>query len=293
MAAEPTTLPAAAAGTVALGDLTVNRMGFGAMRLTGPGIWGDAPDRAAAVGVLRRAVELGVNLIDTAGSYGPEVNEQLIADALHPYPDGVVVATKGGLVRPGPGQWQRDGRPEVLREWLEGSLRRLRVDRIDLYQLHSVDPQVPLEESVGALAELQREGKIRHVGLSNVDTRQLAQARTIVDVVSVQNRYSVADRHSERVLDACERDAIAFLPWFPLALGRLAASEGRLAQIARSHGATAAQVALAWLLRRSPVMAPIPGTSSLEHLEENAAAAQLELTDAELAELTRASEASL
>lgn len=292
MAAEPTTLPAAAAGTVVLGDLTVNRMGFGAMRLTGPGIWGDPPDRDGAKAVLRRAVELGVNLVDTADAYGPDVNEELIAEALHPY-DGVVVATKGGLTRPGPGRWQRDCRPELLRESLEGSLRRLRVDRIDLYQLHTVDPTVPLEESVGTLAELQREGKIRHVGLSNVDTRQLATAREIVDVVSVQNRYSVADRHSERVLDACERDGIAFLPWFPLGLGRLAESDGRLAEVAAAKGATSAQVALAWLLRRSPVMAPIPGTSSLEHLEENVAAAQLELTEAEYADLTRSSEASL
>ena len=292
MAAEPTTLPAAAAGTVTLGDLTVNRMGFGAMRLTGRGVWGDPPDRSRAQAVLRRAVDLGVNLIDTADSYGPEVNEQLIADTLHPY-DDVVIATKGGLRHPGPGRWERDARPAVLRESLEGSLRRLRVDRVDLYQLHTVDPQVPLEESVGTLAELQREGKIRHVGLSNVDVRELAAARRIVDVVSVQNRYSVADRFHERALDACERDGIAFLPWFPLALGRLAAAHGRLAEVARTHDATAAQVALAWLLRRSPVIVPIPGTASPEHLEENVAATQLNLSDIELAELTRTAEASL
>lgn len=293
MAAEPMTHPAAAAGTVSLGDLTVNRMGFGAMRLTGQGIWGDPSDREAAKGVLRRAVELGVNLIDTANSYGPEVSEQLIADALHPYPDGLVVATKGGLTRPGPGDWQRDGRPESLREALEGSLRRLRLDRIDVYQLHAVDPRVPIEDSVGALAELRQEGKIRHVGLSNVDARQLATARDIVPVVSVQNRYSLADRHSEGVLEVCERDSLAFLPWFPLAVGRLSEAGGHLAQVAQGHGATAAQVALAWLLRRSPAMTPIPGTSSAAHLEENVAATTLELTAAEFSELSRTAEASL
>jgi pyridoxine 4-dehydrogenase len=293
MAAEPTTQPAAASGTVSLGDLTVNRMGFGAMRLTGSGVWGDPPDREGAKAVLRRAVELGVTLIDTAASYGPEVNEELIAETLHPYPDRLVIATKGGLTRPGPGRWQQDGRPETLRKSLEGSLRRLRLERIDVYQLHSVDPQVPLEDSVGALAELQRQGKIRHVGLSNVDARQLATAQELVPVVSVQNRYNVGDRYSDRVLDACERAGIAFLPWFPLALGSLATATGRLAEIARSHGATPAQVALAWLLRRSPVMAPIPGTSSVEHLEEDMAAAELELTDAEFAELGRAAESSL
>ncbi|HEX7254322.1 MAG TPA: aldo/keto reductase [Gaiellaceae bacterium] len=293
MAAEPTTTPATAAGTVTLGDLTVNRMGFGAMRLTGSGVWGDPDDREDAKAVLRRALELGVNLIDTAASYGPQVNEELIAETLHPYPGGLVIATKGGLTRPGPGRWQPDGRPETLRESLEGSLRRLRLQRIDLYQLHSVDPRVPLEESVGTLADLQREGKIRHVGLSNVDTRQLAAAREIVPVVSVQNRYNVGDRHSEGVLDASERAGIAFLPWFPLGLGQLAASTGRLAHIARSHGATPAQVALAWLLRRSPAMTPIPGTSSLAHLEEDVGAAELELTDLEFAELSRASASSL
>jgi aryl-alcohol dehydrogenase-like predicted oxidoreductase len=293
MAAEPTTLPAAAAGTVVLGDLTVNRMGFGAMRLTGHGIWGDPDDREGAKDVLRRAVELGVNFIDTAASYGPEVNETLIAEVLHPYPEHLVIASKGGLTRPGPGEWQRDGRPETLRASLEGSLSRLRVDRVDLYQLHAVDPQVPLEESVGTLVELQREGKIRHVGLSNVDARQLAAAREIVTVVSVQNRYNLADRHSESVLEVCERSGIAFLPWFPLALGELARSGGRLGQVARSRGATAAQIALAWLLRRSPTMLPIPGTSSVEHVEENIAAAGLELTDGEFADLSRTAEALL
>ena len=293
MAAEPTTHPAAAAGTVTLGDLTVNRMAFGAMRLTGQGIWGEPADREEAKVVLRRAVELGVNLIDTSNAYGPEVNEQLIAEVLHPYSDALVIATKGGLTRPGPGEWQRDGRPESLREALEGSLRRLRVERIDVYQLHAVDPQVPVDESVGALAELQQQGKIRHIGVSNVDARQLAAARELVTVVSVQNRYSLADRHSEGVLDACERSGIAFLPWFPLALGELARAKGRLAQVARARGVTAAQVALAWLLRRSPVMTPIPGTSSVAHLEENVGAAALELTDAEFAELSRTAEASL
>jgi aryl-alcohol dehydrogenase-like predicted oxidoreductase len=293
MAAEPTTHPAAAAGTVTLGDLTVHRMGFGAMRLTGQGIWGEPADREAAKAVLRRAVELGVNLIDTAASYGPETNEGLIADALHPYPDHLVIATKGGLTRPGPGEWQRDGRPETLRDSLEGSLRRLRLERIDLYQLHAVDPRVPLEESVGTLAELQQEGKIRHIGVSNVDARQLAAARELVPVVSVQNRYSLADRHSEGVLEACERNGIAFLPWFPLALGELARSQGRLAELARSRGATAAQVALAWLLRRSPVMTPIPGTTSAAHLEENVGAAGLELSDAEFSDLSRTAESHL
>jgi pyridoxine 4-dehydrogenase len=293
MAAEPTTKPAAAAGTVPLGDLTVNRMAFGAMRLTGAGVWGEPADRDGAKAVLRRALDLGVTLIDTAASYGPRVNEELIAETLHPYPEGLVVATKGGLTRPGPGEWERDGRPETLRESLEGSLRRLRVERIDLYQLHAVDPRVPIEESVQTLADLQREGKIRHVGLSNVDARELATARRIVPIVSVQNRYSLADRHSESVLEACERDGLAFLPWFPLALGRLATATGRLAQVARSHGATPAQVALAWLLRRSPAMAPIPGTSSVEHLEENVAATQLELTDDEFSGLSRTAESQL
>jgi pyridoxine 4-dehydrogenase len=293
MSAEPTTLPAAAAGTAVLGDLTVNRMAFGAMRLTGPGIWGEPADREGAKAVLRRAIELGVNLIDTAFSYGPSVNEELIAETLHAYPDDLVIATKGGLTRPGPGEWQRDGRPETLRESLEGSLRRLRIERIDLYQLHSVDPQVPLEESVGTLAELQQEGKIRHVGLSNVDARQLAAAREVVPIVSVQNRFNVGDRYSESVLEACERAGIAFLPWFPLGLGELARSTGRLAQVARGHGATPAQVALAWLLQRSEAMIPIPGTTSVEHLEENVGAAGLELTESEFAELSRAPVASL
>jgi pyridoxine 4-dehydrogenase len=291
MSVEPTTSLATTSGTVRIGDLTVNRMGFGAMRLTGPGVIGEPADPENAKAVLRRAVELGVNFIDTAASYGPEINERQVADALHPYPDGLVIATKGGLIHERQGEWLRDGRPETLRTSCEASLRRLRIDRIDLYQLHAVDPSVPFEESVGTLAELQREGKIRHIGLSNVDARQLAQARELVTVVSVQNRYNLADRHSEGVLEACERDEIAFLPWFPLAFGDLTRGGGRLAEVASARGATQAQVALAWLLRRSPVMLPIPGTSSLEHLEENVGASSLELTDAEFAELSRASAA--
>jgi aryl-alcohol dehydrogenase-like predicted oxidoreductase len=238
-------------------------------------------------------VELGVDFIDTANSYGPDVSETLIAEALHPYPAGLVIATKGGLTRPGPGEWVRDCRPEALREALEGSLRRLRVERIDVYQLHAVDAVVPLEESVGALADFQREGKIRHVGLSNVDARQLAHAREQVEVVSVQNRFNVGDRHSEGVLEACERAGIPFLPWWPLNAGELASAGGRLAEVASSHGATQAQVALAWLLKRSPSMLAIPGTSSVPHLEENVAAAALELTDAEFADLSRSAGAIL
>jgi pyridoxine 4-dehydrogenase len=293
MSVEPTTQPAAEAGTVGLGDLTVNRMGFGAMRLTGPGVIGEPADPENSLAVLRRAVELGVNFIDTAASYGPEINERQIAQALHPYPDGLVIATKGGLHHERHGEWIRDGRPETLRALCEASLQRLRVDRIDLYQLHSVDPAVPIEESVGTLVELQGEGKIRHIGLSNVDARQLAQARQVGTIVSVQNRYNLVDRYSEGVLDACERDGIAFLPWFPLGFGSLTEGAGRLADVALSRGATRAQIALAWLLRRSPVMLPIPGTSSLEHVEENVAAAALGLTDAEFGELSRAAGAVL
>jgi pyridoxine 4-dehydrogenase len=267
------------------GDLEIRRVGFGAMRITGPSILGWPDDRENALRVLRRAVELGVNLIDSADSYGPEVSELLIAEALHPYPAGLVVATKGGLLRTSSGSWPRDGRPEHLREACEGSLRRLRVDRIDLYQLHAPDPQVPFEESVGELARLRGEGKIRHVGLSNVSNQQLRQAQENVEIVSVQNRYSLADRSSEDVLDECERQGIAFLPWYPLAVGRLAEAGGRLARIAEAHGATPAQVALAWLLARSPVMVPIPGTASVAHLEENIAARDVELSSKEFEEL--------
>ena len=273
---------AAAAGELTLGgDLTVHRMGFGSMRLTGDGVWGDPPDREEAKGVLRRAVELGVNLIDTADSYGPEVAERLIGEALAPYPDGLVVATKGGLVRGGPGDWSADCRPEHLKEACEGSLRRLRVDRIDVYQLHTVDRLIPLAESVGALAELRDQGKIRHVGLSNVNVEQLEEARSIVPVVSVQNRYSLSDRGHESVLEACERGGLGFIPWFPLAAGRAARGEGAVERVARENDVAPVQLALAWLLARSPVMLPIPGTSSVGHLEENVAAAALKLEQSE------------
>jgi pyridoxine 4-dehydrogenase len=277
---------ATAAGELTLGgDLTVRRMGFGAMRLTGDGIWGDPPDPGGSRALLRRVYELDVNLIDTADSYGPEVSERLIREALHPYPEDLVIATKGGLLRDGPGQWRRDCRPEHLRQACEQSLRRLRLERIELYQLHAVDPKVPLADSVGALAELREEGKIRHVGLSNVDNEQLGAARAIVPVVSVQNRYSVTSRDSEEVLKTCEQDGLGFVPWFPLDTGTLASGDGRLEEIARAHGANPAQVALAWLLGHSQVTLPIPGTASLEHLEENVAAAALRLSDEEMAAL--------
>jgi pyridoxine 4-dehydrogenase len=279
---------AASAGTFTIaGDLPVHRLGYGAMRITGDGVWGPPPDPEGAKAVLRRAVELNVNFIDTADSYGPHVSEELIAEALcgdHGYPPGLVIATKGGLERTGPNQWPRNGRPDHLRRACEGSLRRLRLERIDLYQLHAPDPEVPYEESVGALKELQDEGKIRHIGVSNVTLAQLEVARGIVDVASVQNRYSLSDRGSEDVLERCERDGMAFIPWFPLGAGRLAA-EGVLDEIARSRGASPYQVALAWLLARSPTMIPIPGTKSVEHLEENVAAAEIELTPAEIESL--------
>jgi aryl-alcohol dehydrogenase-like predicted oxidoreductase len=268
------------------GNLNVLRLGFGAMRITGPGILGWPDDRENALRVLRRAVELGVSLIDTADSYGPEVSELLIAEALHPYPDGLVIATKGGLLREGRGPWPRHAHPDHLRQACEGSLRRLRLDRIDLYQLHAPDPKVPFEDSVGALAALRAEGKIRHVGLSNVSAAQLLQAQEIVPVVSVQNRYSLADRGSEAVLEECARQRIAFFPWYPLAVGDLAQPGGVVGCVASARGATPAQVALAWLLVRAPVVVPIPGTASLRHLEENVAALDLELTPEELAELT-------
>jgi pyridoxine 4-dehydrogenase len=276
---------AAAAGTLTLGgELEVRRMGFGAMRLTGDGIWGDPPDPEAARAVLRRAVELGVNFIDTADSYGPEVSEHLIAEALHPYPDDLVIATKGGLLRSGPGEWRRDCRPVHLREACEGSLRRLRLDRIDLYQLHAVDDDVPLEESVGALAELREQGKMRLVGLSNVEPEQLGRAREIVPVASVQNRYSVSERYSDPMVDLCERDGLAFIPWFPLGAGG-AGEHDALGEVAEARGATPFQVALAWLVQRSAAMLPIPGTSSLDHLEENIGAAALRLGGEELGRL--------
>jgi pyridoxine 4-dehydrogenase len=270
------------------GDLEVRRLGFGAMRITGKGIWGPPDDPEVAKAVLRRVVELGVNLIDTADSYGPEVSENLIAEALHPYPEGLVIATKGGLRRTGPGEWPRDARPERLKECCEGSLRRLRVDRIDLYQLHSPDRNVPLEDSLGALKELQDEGKIRHVGVSNVSLDEFERARAVIDVVTVQNRYSLTDRQSEDVLDACDRDGLGFIPWYPLATGDLARPGGPLDELARARDATPGQLALAWLLARSPVMLPIPGTGSVEHLEENVAAADLELDPHELDRLAAA-----
>jgi aryl-alcohol dehydrogenase-like predicted oxidoreductase len=275
-----------AADTLELGDLTVRRLGFGAMRLCGPGIWGEPEDPAAAEAVLRRVVEVGINLIDTADAYGPEVNERQIYSALYPYPDDLVIATKGGLVRPGPGRWNRNGRPRHLREACEGSLRRLGVDTIDVYQFHRPDGRVPFEDSVWALAELRDEGKIRHVGLSNVGVREIELALDIVPIVSVQNRYNLTDRSSEAVLETCEREGIAFIPWFPLATGDLARPGGDLDEIASSHDATPAQVALAWLLAKSPVMLPIPGTSSVQHLEENVAATELELSEEEVAALS-------
>ena len=263
------------------GDLTVNRLGFGAMRITGEGIWGWPPDRQNALKVLRRAVDLGVNLIDTADAYGPDTSELLIAEALHPYPKGLVIATKGGLTRPGPHDWVPNCRPEHLKQALEGSLKRLRLDRIDLYQLHTVDRKVPLEASVGALKEMQDAGKIRHVGLSNVSVDEIERARKIVPVVSVQNRYNIEDRKTEKTLAYCEKEKLGFLPWFPIGGGRGLKPENPLEKAAKDHGVSAVQVAIAWLLERSPVMLPIPGTSSVPHLEENIAAAKLILTPEE------------
>jgi len=263
------------------GDLPVNRLGFGAMRITGDRIWGWPPDRANALKVLRRGVELGVNLIDTADAYGPETSELLIAEALHPYPKGLVIATKGGLTRPGPNEWVPNGRPEHLKQAVEGSLKRLRLERIDLYQLHTVDPKVPMEASLGALKEMQDAGKIRHVGLSNVDPEAIVRARKILPIVSVQNRYNIEDRKSEKALVYCEREGLGYLPWFPIGGGRGLKPENALERAARDHGVTVVQIALAWLLERSAVMLPIPGTSSVAHLEENVAAAKLKLTPPE------------
>lgn len=282
------TPPAAAAGELTLGgDLTVRRLGYGAMRITGVGIWGDPANREGALALLRRVLELGVNLIDTADAYGPGTSERLIAEALHPYPEGTVIATKGGLTRQGPSLWAPDSRPEHLKQACEDSLARLRLDTIDLYQLHTPDPKVPFEESVGALAELRQEGKIRHVGLSNVGRSHVEQAQGIVPIVSVQNRYSLSTRDSEQVLQLCEQQGIGFFPWFPLDTGALTQAD-RLGQVARAHDATPGQVALAWLLAHSPVMVPIPGTSSIEHLEENVAAAALRLSEADLAQIETA-----
>jgi aryl-alcohol dehydrogenase-like predicted oxidoreductase len=277
-------ITAGAAGTITLGDLTVNRMGYGAMRLTGQGIWGEPKDPEGARRVLRRAVDLDVNFIDTADSYGPEVSERLIREALWPYPADLVIATKGGLLRDGPDIWRPDGRPSHLRKALEGSLERLGLERIDLYQFHRPDPKVPFEESVGELVRLKDEGKIRHIGLSNVDPAQLDLALAMTEIVSVQNRYNLSDRASESVLDKCNSVGIAFLPWFPLAASHLTRAENSVAAVASEHRATPGQLALAWLLARSPVVLPIPGTSSVEHLEENIAAAAITLnrSDVEL-----------
>jgi pyridoxine 4-dehydrogenase len=280
---------AAASGTFDIGgELTVRRLGFGAMQLTGEGVWGEPADPEECRRVLRRAVELGVNLIDTANSYGPEVSERLIAEALHPYPEGLVIATKAGLERHGPGKWVPNGRPDHLKSECEGSLRRLKLDTIDLFQLHRIDRDVPAEESIGALVELRDEGKIRHIGLSEVSVEQLDRAREITPIVTVQNKYNLGDRSAEPVLEACERDGIGFIPWFPLNTGGLADHGGPLAQAAERHDASPAQLALAWLLHRSPVMLPIPGTSKVAHLEDNMQAAALELTDDEVAALEEA-----
>lgn len=277
---------ATAAGVIRLGDLSVHRLGFGAMRVCGEDVWGQPADRAEAQRLLRRALDLGINFFDTSDAYGPEVNETQIAEALHPYPAGFVIATKGGLLRPNRYAWNPDGRPEHLRRALEGSLTRLRLDRIDLYQLHAPDPHVPFAESVGALAELQRAGKIRHVGLSNVSVKQLEEACRIVPIVSVQNEYNLDNRSSEDVLLACEGKGIAFLPWFPLGAGRSLASAS-VRKMAVRHGATPAQVLLAWLLARSPMMLPIPGTGSIAHLEENIGAASVKLSAEAFAALGR------
>lgn len=277
---------ASQSGTFSIGgDLTVNRLGYGAMRITGKGVWGPPSDRAEALAVLRRAVELGVNFIDTAESYGPKVSEELIAEALHPYPPDLVIATKGGFDRTGPGQWVENCRPERLREELDGSRERLKLDRIDLYQLHRIDPDVPEDEQFGFLRDAQAKGEIRHIGLSEVTVEQIERARKYFEVVSVQNRYNLADREWESVVEYCERERMAFIPWYPVAAGKLTEEGGTLARIARKHDATPTQVAISWLLRRSPVMLPIPGTSQVKHLEQNVDAARIELSDEEFAEL--------
>ena len=280
---ERTTLSAADSGTFLLGgDLPVHRLGFGAMRITGAGVWGPPRDRARSLAVLRRAVELGTTLIDTAESYGPHVSEELIAEALHPYPKDVVIATKGGFDRSGPGKWEENARPERLRQGLEGSLKRLRVERIDLWQLHRIDATVAEEDQFAAVANFQKEGKVRHIGLSEVTVEQIDRARKFFPVASVQNRYNLADREWERVVDYCERESIGFIPWYPLQTGKLATPRSPLSDAATRHQATPSQIALAWLLWRSPVMLPIPGTSKVDHLEENIAGASLRLSDDEL-----------
>jgi len=284
---------AAEAGQFSIGnDLEVTRLGYGAMRITGAGVWGPPKDRGEAVKVLRRAVELGINFIDTADSYGPGVSEEIIAEALHPYPAGLVIATKGGFERSGPGRWTENGRPEHLREACEGSLKRLRLERIDLYQLHRIDSKVPPEDQLGALKELQAQGKIKHIGLSEVSVKQIEHARKIVPIVSVQNRYSVADRSADDVLEYCEKHNIGFIPWFPLAAGKVSSGESPIARVARNWGVTPSQAALAWLLARSKVMLPIPGTSSVQHLEENVAAAGFKMDDGKIKELGDAAKAA-
>jgi aryl-alcohol dehydrogenase-like predicted oxidoreductase len=283
------TKPATASGTFTIGgDLPVVRLGFGAMQLPGPGVWGEPRDHDEAIRVLRRAVELGVNFIDTADSYGPYVSEELIREALHPYDESLVIATKAGFVRTGPNEWHELGRPEYLRQEAEMSLRRLGLDRIDLFQLHRIDSQVPLEDQLGALLELQQQGKIRHIGLSEVSVDQIRAAREIAPIVTVQNLYNLANRQAEDVLEYSEAENLGFIPWFPIATGELAREGGPLDAIARELGATPAQLAIAWLLRRSPVMLPIPGTSSVAHLEENVGAATIELTDEQFEQLTNA-----
>ena len=280
--ATTTAVHAQASGTFVIGgDLTVNRLGYGAMRITGDGIWGEPKDREEAKRVLRRAVELGVNFIDTADSYGPEVSEQLIGEALAPYARGVVIATKAGLTRQGPDKWLPVGRPEYLTQQVEMSLRRLKIERIDLWQLHRIDPKVPVEESLGAIKKLQEQGKIRHVGLSEVKPHEIDQARKVIEIVSVQNQYNLGDRQHEDVLQYCEKHQIAFIPWFPVAAGKLAQPGGKLDSVAKAHGATVSQLSLAWLLHHSPVMLPIPGTSSVKHLEENIATAAVHLSDSD------------
>ncbi len=282
MSSQPT---ADAAGTIDLGgDLTVNRMGFGAMRITGSGIWGEPPSRDVAIATLRRVVELGVNFIDTADSYGPSVSEEIIAEALYPYPDDLVIATKGGQLRPGPNRWEPDGRPEHLREVCEGSLRRLRLEQIPLYQLHRPDPKVPLAESVGALAELKNEGKIRHVGISNMTEEQFREASAIVPIVSVQNRFNVTDRASQAVVDLCEQESVVFLPWAPI---QQTDRKAAVAVAAERRGVTERQIVLAWLLASSPAILPIPGTGSPEHAEENIAAVSIDLSGDELEAISK------
>src|ERR1700733_9377100 len=291
-AVQPSQAPAKKSGEFLIGnDLRVTRLGYGAMRITGKGVWGEPADRAEAIQVLRRAVELGINFIDTADSYGPGVSEEIIAEALYPYPEGLVIATKGGFDRPGPGQWVENGRPEHLKSACVGSLRRLRLDKIDLYQLHRIDPNVPAEDQLGALKDLQEQGMIKHIGLSEVSVSQIQHAQKIVPIVSVQNRYSVSDRGSEDALEYCEKHKIAFIPWFPLAAGQLSGADSAIGRLAAQSKATPSQVALAWLLLRSPVILPIPGTSSVKHLEENVAAAGLNIDQSTMRELSQAASA--